>query len=381
MHETVQPVRLPLNKTSTLFLLDDESVVFSTRSKELYGLDQTATVILFRLEQGETVEGVSLDLGFTGEATLHIQKLAELLAGDEDFTEEYQNELSCPLEPPYLTTGSPCYQLLNTRFAVEGSAKVIEKWITPFIATLQSVEDGDLDLLISIKPDNDKWHIWMNGVVHGDPLSVERLLPVLYAQLRVFAFQKHQRLLTMHGAVITCKSGQTLVLAGRSGTGKSTLAATLLARGFSLVSDEPAVIDSGSGNVLAMPLGLGLKEGSWSILQSEYPQVSHLPTHLRFDGQKICYLLPDSIQVVPCYGRYPATHLIFPEFNPEAAGKLEPLSMVQTLKLFADAGYHIPGLDEERVVGIINWLAGLERYSLVYSSTGEALLQLKEIIT
>lgn len=380
MQNTVQPVRLPLNKTSTLFLLGDESVVFSTRSKELYGLDRTATVILFRLEEGETVEEISLNLGLTGEATLHIQKLAELLAGNEDLTEEYQNELSCPAESPCLTSELPCYRLLNTCFAVKGPAEVLEKWITPFIAPLLSNEGSELDLFIAIEPDNGEWQIWLSGTLQGDPVAVERLLPLLYAQVRVFAFQKQHRLLTMHGAVITDQNGQTLVFSGRSGSGKSTLAATLLSRGFSLVSDEPAVVASGGTAILAMPLGLGLKEGSWSALHSEYPHISTLPVHLRFDGQKICYLLPDSIQVVANNRCYPATHLIFPEFNHDAMGKLESLSIVQTLNLFAEAGYHIPGLDEERVIGIINWLAGIKRYSLVYPSTGEALLLLKEII-
>ena len=378
MHETDRPIRLPLNENSTLFLLGDESVVFSKKSRELYGLDQMATAILFRLEEGETSVEIALDLGLPSAGALHVQKLAELLMGDEYLTEEYPNELSCPLEPPYLTTGSPCYQLLNTCFVVEGPDEVIQKWITPYISTLLMSEDRDPDLQIAIESHDNKWQISMNRVAQGEPVIAERLLPLIYAQLRIFAFQRQQRLLTMHGAVITSQSGQTLVLSGRSGSGKSTLAATLLTRGFSLVSDEPAVIDSDGCNVLAMPLGLGLKEGSWSVLQSDYPQLSHLPLHLRFDGQKICYLLPDSIPVAPTISSYPATHLIFPEYNPDATGKLKSLSIVQTLNQFAEAGYHIPGLDEERVVGIINWLAGIKRYSLVYPSTEEALLLLKE---
>lgn len=380
MPETDRQIRLSLNENSTLFLLGDESVVFSTRSKELYGLDRTATVILFRLEQGETVEEVSRDLGLTGEATLHVQKLAELLAGDEDVTEEYQNVLACPSKPACLTSELPCYRILNTSFALKGPAEVLEKWISPFFVPLLANEGSELDLFIAIEPDNGEWQILLNGALQGSPVTVERLLPLLYAQLRLFAFQKKQRLLTIHGTVITGQNGQTLVLSGCSGSGKSTLAATLLARGFSLVSDEPAVIDSVTCNILAMPLGLGLKEGSWAALHSEYPHISALPVHLRFDGQKICYLLSDSIQVVSGNSSYPATHLIFPEFNPATPGKLESLSIVQTLNLFADAGYHVPNLDEERVLGIVNWLAGIKRYSLVYPSTDEALLLLKEII-
>lgn len=87
-------------------------------------------------------------------------------------------------------------------------------------------------------------------------------MPIFYGSLRMFACRSRPYLLTIHGAAVT-NGTQTAVLAGRSGSGKSTLAAALLARGYGLISDEPAVIESERGVVLPVPLGLGLKEGSW----------------------------------------------------------------------------------------------------------------------
>jgi hypothetical protein len=379
MPETDRLIRFPLSEISTLYLLGDESVLFSNKSKQLYGLDSTATVIIFRLEDGETAAEISDELGLSDEAALQVQKLGILLAGDEELTEEYHNDLTVPLKPPYISTALPQYRLLTSRFALEGSPDILETWINPFIKSLQIKKEPEADLLITIKRDNGKWQISLNGAIQDQAEQPERLLPMLYAQIRIFAFQKQQRLLTIHGAVITANSGETVVLAGCSGSGKSTLAATLLAKEYALVSDEPAVIDD-AGTVLTMPLGLGVKEGSWKALLRYYPELVDLPVHLRFDDQKIRYLLSGSIKVAEPQNRYPVTHLIYPGYSQSSSAKLQSLSIVQTLNLFAEAGYHIPGLDEARVVGIINWLAGIERYSLVYSSTEEALLLLKEIL-
>jgi hypothetical protein len=145
-----------------------------------------------------------------------------------------------------------------------------------------------------------------------------------------------------------------------------------LARGFTLVSDEPVVI-ADDNNLLSMPLSLGLKNGSWPILLPEYPELDRLPVHVRFDGQQIRYLPPSIIPVAPNNSGCPADKLVFARYLPAASGKLEQLTIVQTLNRILEAGYQVPGLDEERVLAIINWLTGIDRYSLTYPSKEEAV--------
>lgn len=372
--------RLPLNEISTLFLLGNESVVFSKKSLQLYGLDRVATVILFRLQQGDTPKEISHVMNLPAEAGAVIQELVTLLAGREAATGEYTNELCCPAEPSGTPAGLQLYQLLDTCFALEGPEEILQQWLIPYIAHLLTGTDRQVNLLVTITQNADgSCRIYTNGALQGDPVPAERLLPLIYSQLRMFAFQKRERLLTVHGSVLTGSNDQTLLLVGRSGSGKSTLAATLLTRGFALASDEPAVIDSAAGDILTLPLGLGLKEGSWPALSQAYPDLDGLPMHERFDGQKIRYLLPDTIQLASGNSSQRATHLIFPEYRPGAPAGSKQLSIVQTLNQFADAGYHVPGLDEERVTGIIRWLSGIKRHSLHYPSTEDALVLLTEI--
>jgi hypothetical protein len=381
--EAAFPVQVPLRSGLTLYMLGQESTLFSRRSRQLYGLDCTATVALLRLAEGEEPRVVSRYLGLEGGSVRVVSELADILAGNESSGDEYESILPCPAAVPDHGAGLPLYRLLDTTFAVEGPCELLRQWITPFVAHLRlegmrSGVNGRVDLLVGIEAACSGWIPRLNGAPQAGAMPAERLLPLIYDRLRKFAYQSCAYLLTVHGAVVTRK-GHTLILAGRSGSGKSTLAAALLARGYTLISDEPAVIEPHSRGVLPVPFGLGLKEGSWPAALRSFPGFDHLPVHIRFDGRRLRYLLPDGIEMAVDGAIRLATHLIFPCFGRELAGKIEPLSPVQALRTVAEAGYQVPGLDEDRVARILQWLGSMYCYSLTYSSTAEALGLLGEV--
>ncbi len=379
--EALSPV--PLRSGLTLYLLGEESVLFSKRSLQLYGLDRIATLALLRLEAGEEPAAVSRDLGLEAASCQMVSRLSALLAGEEPSGDEYENHLPCPLKLPDHRPGLPLCRLLDTTFAVEGPEELLREWITPFVAHLRTGQVGNgtgthLDLLISIEVEGSAWRLLLNGAPQGDARSTDRLLPLLFGRLRSFAYQRRPYLLAIHGAVVST-GGCTLLLAGQSGSGKSTLAAVLLARGYELVSDEPAVIDQSGTRVLPMPLGLGLKAGSWPVVLADYPELERWQTHFRFDGQPIRYLLPERRRATSKGEGYRATHLVFPTYAPGAPARIEPLGPVQRLRAIARAGYQVPALDEQRVEQILGWLGSLASFSLAYSSTSEALALLQSV--
>ena len=369
----VAPSRFLLDDTLTLYPLGEESVLFSAQSRRLYGLDGTATTVFLRLRKGEEPEAVSRALGLTEDHSPMVFGLAALLAGEEAPGEdEYRTELPCSGQPPDQGKGLVRYRLLDTRFAMEGPADLVRQWILPYVAHLEAGNDGPINLLASFEAEGACWRLRLNGTPQGEALPSERLLPIFYNRLRQFAYQSRPYLLTVHGAVVA-GGRSTVLLAGQSGSGKSTLAAALLAGRYRLLSDEPAVIDISGEEVLSIPLGVGLKAGSWPVVLRDFPGLESLPVHVRFDGQPMRYLLPGTIRLAPNGSRARATHLVFPSYRPNASGKLEPLSSVQALRALVGCGYHVPGLDEKRVGLILQWLTGLVCRSLAYSSTGEAL--------
>jgi hypothetical protein len=363
--------RLALNSHLYLYLLEDEAILFSTRSRRLFGLDRSATFLLLRLADGETAESLTVDLGLGASESVSVCDLAALLAGREPLAEEYCMEKNYPDAVPQDTASYPCYRLLTTCFTLDCPDPSLHASLSAGLRHLLLPQRADLDLAISILPDGPLWRLCFNGADRGGSLPAEMLLPALYGALRITAYQSFPYLLAMHAAVVG-DGRRTIVLPGLSGSGKSTLAATLLARGYRLFSDEVALL-SQYGSLVPIPLGLGLKEGSWPLLEGDYPALAATPVYSRRDGLLVRFLELGSISFAEGEAGRQSMHLCFPRFQPDAPAGLERLSPVNALRRLAETGYQVPGLSVERADRIVDWICGLSCFSFTYSSTDEAL--------
>ncbi len=86
-------------------------------------------------------------------------------------------------------------------------------------------------------------------VKNGKQITVERLNDSTDDEIRLFllgsamgALIQQRDLLPVHGSAVV-KNGQAYIIAGVSGSGKSSLAAVLIKRGFKLLSEDISVVD------------------------------------------------------------------------------------------------------------------------------------------
>jgi HprK-related kinase A len=75
---------------------------------------------------------------------------------------------------------------------------------------------------------------------------------------------------SIHAAVVVRPDGRAAALVGRSGTGKSTLAAGLVAAGWTLAADEFLVLEP-SGGIVPIPAVITLKGNSIDLIRSRSP--------------------------------------------------------------------------------------------------------------
>lgn len=75
---------------------------------------------------------------------------------------------------------------------------------------------------------------------------------------------------SIHAAVVVRPDGPAAALVGRSGTGKSTLAAGLVAAGWTLAADEFLVLEP-SGGIAPVPAVITLKGSSIDLIRSRSP--------------------------------------------------------------------------------------------------------------
>ena len=96
---------------------------------------------------------------------------------------------------------------------------------------------------------------------HFNPLPAEQAFPLLEWGLNwCVATQCHQYLI-LHAAVLE-RGGRALIMPAPPGSGKSTLCAALVARGWRLFSDELALIEIGGGQIVPLPRPISLKNES-----------------------------------------------------------------------------------------------------------------------
>jgi hypothetical protein len=179
------------------------------------------------------------------------------------------------------------------------------------------------------------WTIRVNGREFL-PIEKENQLGLgLMHAARSALYQLGSYDVAFHAAMVAHGDRGLLLCAPRE-SGKSTLAAYLAAHGFELLADEPALLQLDSWSVQPLSLPISLKEGSWSCLDKEWPQLGDAPMHLRSDGVPIRLLHLPEQQISPRPRRL--THFLFPQYSPSSAIQPERLSPLKTLSLLNTGG-------------------------------------------
>lgn|GEM_PF-1428783 len=91
-------------------------------------------------------------------------------------------------------------------------------------------------------------------------------------------------ILAIHAGVVAV-NGRAILIAGRSGRGKTTLVLGLLRRGLELLSDELALVAADDRTVLAYPRGVHLRRSALALF-SELDYLAEQPSHALGGGSE-----------------------------------------------------------------------------------------------
>ena len=152
------------------------------------------------------------------------------------------------------------------------------------------------------------------------------------------AAHAHQFLI-IHAAVIE-RGGRAALLPAPPGSGKSTLCAGLVQRGWRLLSDELALVDMDSGLVRGMARPVNLKNASIDVLRAFAPDAVMTPPVPDTLKGTVALMRPphDSVRRV----REPAlpAWVVLPTYAPGSAAVLQPHSPARTFLLMAEQSFN-----------------------------------------
>lgn len=185
------------------------------------------------------------------------------------------------------------------------------------------------------------------------------------------ASSSHQYLI-IHAAVIE-KNGQALILPGSPGSGKSTLCAALIHRGWRLLSDEMVLLSIADGLIYPAPRPVSLKNKSIDIIKEFSPEA--------FFGERVKGTTKGDIE----HMRAPennvkdvsigvsAKYLVFPHYESGSKAELATLTKGKASMKLIENSFNFNILGEKGFDAISNLMKPLECYDFTYPDLTQAL--------
>ncbi len=162
---------------------------------------------------------------------------------------------------------------------------------------------------------------------------------------------KREEYLQLHASSLEL-DGNALIRAGNPGSGKSTLTAGLLTRGWSYLCDEFALIDPRTLLIYPFPRALCMKEPSFSVLDRLGVRLCRETPYHKGTKGRVAFLDPLDVRADVVGRPSRAAWVIFPRYVPGASPTLEPMTRSQAAHELARQCFNFRAY-QERTVGIL----------------------------
>lgn len=182
-------------------------------------------------------------------------------------------------------------------------------------------------------------YVRANGMDQCILRNTRSILPFIEWTMNALVARFLPGYLQIHAASLSHR-GRGVILAGSPGQGKSTLAAALLASGWSYGSDEFALIDPRTRELHAYPKALCIKAGSFQpLLELGLPLDLDRVLHKGSKGP-VSLLDPLSVRSDAVSLACPVRLIAFPEYAKDAAPGIEPMSRAQAVFEMVQASFN-----------------------------------------
>ena len=383
----------------TFFLPDEkqdevasELIVFAELSKACYVLSGYSQFIWLALEEGMGVLEISEMYQEVGGADANLvafeselQRLHGLFTQGrleeviDDGYDQTITDLPDFVDLPGSYQNLSQFSLLQTRFAFDLPVDLAEVQHDLFnvINNLHVDNNNAIDFLIAVKPlSASVCRIAINGKQIQEAVKLNELLTRLIAIVRQLAKQCSDYYLAMHAAAFSVDD-YCFVCPAVSGSGKTTLSASVIKQlNAEFYTDELVLLDT-AANVLPLPMGLGVKAGSYAPLEPLWPELSSLTEFMRPTGIAVKYLPAPERNVDAI--KSGVNCIVFPQFIDAAAtSSSKPVCQVllpgQALSRLFEAGLHFRSeLSADACLWLLNWLDSTPTIAVNYCATEDAI--------
>jgi len=204
------------------------------------------------------------------------------------------------------------------------------------------------------------------------PLPLDQAFPMFEWGLNWCVSSHANCYLIIHAAVIE-KGGYAAIMPAPPGSGKSTLCAALVNRGWRLLSDELALVRVRDGKIIPLPRPVSLKNQSIDIIRQYAPTA--ILTRKVSDTVKgtVAHMRPPSDSVIRAAETAQPAWIIFPKYQSGAAARLEAHPRTRTFMRVADNAFNYSLLGIRGFEAVAGLIDSSLCYDFTYSVLDEAI--------
>jgi HprK-related kinase A len=241
-------------------------------------------------------------------------------------------------------------------------------------------EPGEFaDFHVRLVPPRNFHRVWrpqvacyLNGESPFSPLPSDQAFAAFESLLNWSIYSTTYNHLIIHGATVE-RDGYAAILPAPPGSGKSTLCAALVSRGWRLLTDELTLISPASGSIAALARPISLKNNSIDVLQAFAPSAVFGPKiHNTIKGT-IAHMRPPTTSVERMHEAAVPGWLVFPKYQSGAATSAEPLPKGQAFMRLSSGLVNYPILGADGFNALTRLLDRTNCFNFNYSELDEAM--------
>jgi len=178
--------------------------------------------------------------------------------------------------------------------------------------------------------------------------------------------------LIIHAAVLE-RGGRAFILPAPPGSGKSTLCAALVCRGWRLLSDELALVRPADLAMLPLPRPVSLKNASIDVIRAWDPQAVFGPAVPETSKGTIAHMRAPRASVAAALETARPTHIVFPRYEAGAQTRLAPVPKARLFTRVADNAFNYTVLGATGFDTLGRLADACAGFDFGYSSLDEAM--------
>jgi HprK-related kinase A len=273
----------------------------------------------------------------------------------------------------YLKTGS-----FTTRIqtAIPGVAESIALIYADYPAQ-ESADFADFHIRMAQPANMRRWfkpqvNFLYDGMAPFKPLPLDQAFPMFEWGLNWCVASKANRYLIIHAAVIE-KNGCAAILPAPPGSGKSTLCAALVCRGWRLLSDELALIRAEDGMLVPLPRPISLKNASIDIIRSYEPSTIFSKPVADTTKGTVAHLKAPNESVQRAEELARPAWVVFPKYEAGSEAKLKPMSRARSFMSVAENAFNYSLLGKKGFDTLARIIDASMSYQFTYSRLDDAI--------